>query len=78
LLVEDKAGTDVGTVEFDGVLVHVGATSAPVAPSGIYVPEDGDGVERPNNGDGVALGDLTEEAPIWAKGTNRAVSEGKQ
>jgi hypothetical protein len=34
------------------------------------VPEDKDGVEGLNNGDNVTLGDLTEEASIWAKGTD--------
>ena len=52
----------------EGVLGHAGALSLPEAQSWKDVPDDGDGV--PNKDDGVTLGDLTEEASIWAKGTD--------
>jgi hypothetical protein len=69
LLVEDRAGVGV-EVGIEGVLVHAGALSLPEARSWKDVPDDGDGVEEPNKDDGVTLGDLTEEASIWAKGTD--------
>jgi hypothetical protein len=53
----------------DGVLVHAGTLSLSEARSCKYVPGDSEGGE-PNKDDGVALGDLTEEALICAKGTD--------
>ena len=71
MLVEDRAGVGVGVeAGIEGVLVHAGAISLPDVRSWKDVPDDGDGVEGPNKEDGVTLGDLTEEASIWAKGTD--------
>jgi hypothetical protein len=57
-------------VGVEGVLVHAGALSIPEARSWKDVPDEGDGVEEPKKDDGVTIGDLTEEASIWEKGTD--------